>query len=286
MVTSQQLTKYYDLYKNISVTFTKEVTSLLGLQTKFVFLKTDERQWPCVINSSSLIDAKVIVGAKSGVLEKVQKDTSALSLRFSFADSENKEPIAFFINSKLVGFSTYGDASSDLSLLHLQYVQRAPDFLIEKLGFFLDANVNSAKRKDERILITPDTMRRIGILQKETVLYIQGVPRRCILRDVSFSGAKVITVGIAQFVQNREVELRIDFDEPRAAVTLRGTIVRTEDVSEHKELVAIAITFLEKRIPMIFKMRLNSYFTTQAKAAISRAQEQIETEQEIQSQAN
>ena len=285
MTTSQQLTKYYDLYKNISVTFTKEVTSLLGLQTKFVFLKTDDRQWVCVINSSSLVEAKVIVGAKSGVLEKIQRDT-ALSLRFSFADAENKEPVAFFINSRLEGFSAYGDVGSDLALLQLQYVQRAPDFLIEKIGFFLDANVNSARRKEERILITPDTMRRIGIARKESVLYIQGVPRRCILRDISFSGAKIITVGIAQFVQDREVELRIDFEEPHSPISLHGTIVRTEDVSEHKELVAIAITFVPKGIPMAFKMHLNNYFTTQAKTAISRMQTQDETEQELHSQAN
>ena len=280
MATTQQLTRYYELYKDISVTFTKEVTGLLGLQTKFVFLKTEDRQWPCVINSSSLVGAKVIAGTKAGLLEKVQNDTSSLSLRFSFADTETKEPIAFFINSKLEGFSAYGPAGSDLALFHLQYVQRSPDFLIEKLGFFLDANVNSARRKDERILITPDTMRRIGLLRKETVVYVDGVPRRCILRDISFSGAKLIMVGVAQFIQNREIVLRIDFDEPRKAIGVRGTIVRTEDVSGRKDLVAIAITFAAKDVPMAFKMHLNNYFTTQSKAAVSRVQAQAGHAQE------
>ena len=286
MTTSQQLTKYYDLYKNISVTFTKEVISLLGLQTKFVFLKTDDRQWPCVINSSSFVDAKVIVGLKNGLIEKIQSDTSALSLRFSFIDAESKEPVSFFINSKLDGFSEYGDVGSDLALLQLQYVQRAPDFLIEKLGFFLDTNVNSARRKEDKILITSDTMRKIGIARKEAILFIQGVPRRCILRDISFTGAKVVTVGIAQFVQNREVELHIDFEDSHAAIAIHGNIAHTEDVSDHRELVAIDITFAAKEIPMTFKMHLNNYFTTQAKTAVSRVNVHEEPMHEVQSQAN
>ena len=279
MATSQQLTKYYDLYKNISVTFSREVTSLLGLQTKFVFLKTEERQWPCVIHSSSFIDAKVIVGTKTGLLEKVQKDMT-LSLRFSFLDAESKEPVSFFINSKLEGFSEYGPPERDLALLQIQYLQRAPDFLIEKLGFFLDANVNSTRRKDERILVTPDTMRRIGLVRKESIVHIEGVPRRCILRDISFSGAKVITVGVAQFIQDREVELHIDFGEPRTTMCLRGNVDHTEDVSGRKDLLAIDITFIPTEIPMIYKLHLNNYFATQAKAAVLRSHAQDESQHE------
>ncbi len=276
MATSQQLTRYYELYKNIYVTFTKEVISLLGLQTKFVFIKADNMQWPCVINSSSLLGAKVIAGTKNGLVAKIQKDTSALSLRFSFADNENKEPVSFFINSKLVGFSPYGAADSDLVLLQLQYLQRAPDFLIEKLGFFLDANVNSARRKSDRVLITPDTMRKIGILKKETMIYMQEVPRRCILRDISFSGAKIIMLGMAKFIQDKEVVLRIDFDEPRTAIGLHGSVVRTEDVDGRKDLIAIAIHFFEKDIPMTYKMHLNNYFATQTKHSIVHNQVQSE----------
>lgn len=269
--TSQQLTRYYDLYKNIDVTFTKEVIGLLGLQTQHVFIKTDGRQWPCVIHSSSLLGAKVIAGNKNGLVAVIQKDTSALSLRFSFIDSENKEPVTFFINAKALGFSPYGN-NNDLMLIQLQYIQRAPDFLIEKLGFLLDANVNSARRKDDRVLITPDTMRKIGILRKETIVYIQGVPRRCILRDISFSGAKIIMMGLAQFIRDKEAVLRIDFDEPRAAIGLHGQIIRTEDVRGRKDLVALAIHFFEAEVPMTYKMHLNSYITTQTKHDINRMQ--------------
>ncbi len=271
--TTQQLTRYYDLYKNIDVTFTKEVIAILGLQTQQVFLKADGRQWPCIINSSSLVGAKVIAGTKNGLIPKIQKDVSALSLRFSFVDNENKEPVSFFINSKATGFSPYG-SNNDLVLIQLQYIQRAPDFIIEKIGSLLDANVNSKRRKEDRILITADTMRKIGILQKETIIFIQGVPRRCILRDISFSGAKVIMIGIAQFIKDKDIVLRIDFEDPRTAIGLHGKITRTEDVRDRKDLVALAIQFVENEIPMTYKMHLNHYISMLSKHDINRMQNQ------------
>ena len=46
---SQQLNKYYDLYKNIDVTFSKEVASALNFDPKQVFVRAAGGQWPCII---------------------------------------------------------------------------------------------------------------------------------------------------------------------------------------------------------------------------------------------
>ncbi|HNX04511.1 MAG TPA: hypothetical protein PKI32_03375, partial [Opitutales bacterium] len=47
---------------------------------------------------------------------------------------------------------------------------------------------------------------------------------------VIFSGAKVIMVGVAKFLTDREVAIRLDFDDPRESALVKGKIVRTEDV--------------------------------------------------------
>jgi hypothetical protein len=131
--------------------------------------------------------------------------------------------------------------------------------LIEIIGRVLDANVNSAKRKDERILITAEVIRKMSLLAKETAVFIQGVPRRCILRDLSFSGAKLIMMGVAKFLVNREAALRIDFDDPRESFLLRGSFIRAEDVEGRKELIALAVQFTDTIVPMGYKMRINDY---------------------------
>ncbi len=262
--TSQQLSRYFEVYQNIDVTFTKEVIKATSLVPEQVFIKCLGNQWPCVINSSSLLGAKVIAGAKSGIIDKIQQGSNSVSLRFCFRDQVNNEPITFFVAAKVTGAAPYA-GSAGLMLINLAYTQRPPDDLIEILGALLEANINSTKRREERITINTDSMRKIGIIQKETVIFIQGVPRRCILRDVSFSGAKVIMVGLAPFLQNKEIVLRIDLDEPRTAVGIKGSIVRTEDVEGRKDLVALALKFNENEVPMAYKMHINNYIGQQRK---------------------
>ncbi len=258
--TSQQLTRYYELYQNIDVTFTKEVIKATGLIAQQVYIKALGGQWPCVINSTSLSGAKIIAGIKSGIYEKIQQGNTSVSLRFSFIEPDKSEPLTFFVAAKVLGVNQYA-GSPELVIISLSYTQRAPDNLIEKLGALLEANINSSKRREERIMITPESMRKLGILQKETIVFIQGVPRRCILRDLSFSGAKVIMVGLAQFLKDKEVVVRIDIDDPRMALGIKGKIVRTEDVEGRKDLVALAIQYHEGEISMAYKMHINNYLS-------------------------
>ena len=82
--TSQQLARFYELYQNIDVTFTKEVIKATALVPQQVYIKALGGQWPCVINSASLSGAKIIAGIKSGLYDKIQQGTISLSLRFVF----------------------------------------------------------------------------------------------------------------------------------------------------------------------------------------------------------
>jgi hypothetical protein len=258
LLTSQKLISLYERYKTIDVTYTKEIIQVTGLITQQVFLKCVSDFWPCVIYSSSFSEAKVVANIKSGLPLKLQQANNMVSLRFCFKSTETGAPVTFFVSAKCVGYSAYGE-SKDAAIFSLQFSQRPPDDLIEIMGRMLDANINSAKRKDERIMITPESMRRLHINSKDTAVFIQKVPRRCILRDLSFSGAKVIMMGVSKFLVDKDAALRIDFDDPRDAFLIPGKFVRAEDVEGRKELVALAIEFDEKQIPMGYKVRINDY---------------------------
>ena len=261
ITTSQQLGKWFDLYKAIDVVHTKEIIKSTGLDTRGVFMKCIGEQWPCVIYSSSFSGAKIIVSAKPALTERVTKANNAVSLRFSFRISDKPDPVSFFIGAKVLGFSSYNGGVGDLQYASLQFTQRPPDDLIDIMGRLLDANMNAAKRKDERILLNPDAMRRLSLISKDCYLSVQGVPRKCILRDLSFSGAKAIIVGLAKFLVDKECTLRVEMDEPRESLELKGKIVRYEDVEGRKDLTAIALEFDEAFIPMTFKMHINDYLS-------------------------
>jgi hypothetical protein len=260
VLTSQKITVYYEKFKNIEVTFSKEIIQVTGLVTQQVHLKCVSDFWPCVIYSSSFQGAKVVINIKSGIIQKLQQANNLVSLRYCFKNAETGNPVTFFVSARTAGQAPYG-GSQDVAIVSLQFTQRPPDDLIEIMGRLLDANVNSAKRRAERILITVDSQRRLGLVSKETAVFIQGVPRRCILRDISFSGAKLIMMGVAKFLVDKEAALKVEFDDPRENFFLKGKFVRSEDVEGRKELVALAINLDESIIPMAYKIRINNYIS-------------------------
>lgn len=260
VATSQQIIKYYERYQDIDVTFTKEVIKATGLMTQHVYIKCLGETWPCVIYASSFKGAKVIVNAKSGLTAKIQQANNLVSLRFSFRVPGKTDPLMFFVSARGAGSAPYG-GNKDISMMSIQYTQRPPDDLIEIMGRLMDANINSKKRREERILLNTETMRKANLAAKETAVLIQGVPRRCILRDISFSGAKIIMVGVAKFLVDREMALRIEFEDPRESHILRGRVVRSEDVEGRKDLIALALHFEETQVPMNYKMRINDYLS-------------------------
>jgi hypothetical protein len=99
-------------------------------------------------------------------------------------------------------------------------------------------------------------------MSTETVVFIESVPRKCILRDLSYSGSKIIMLGVAKFLMNKDTALRIDFNDPRESFTIKGKFVRVENVEGKKEMLALGIYFDEATVPMGFKIRLNDMLST------------------------
>ena len=141
--------------------------------------------------------------------------------------------------------------------LSLSYTQRPPDNLIEVLGSLLEASMNSQKRSEERILINPASLKKLGIPNKETVVFVENVPRKGILRDLSFSGAKIIIVGVAKFLVDKVVQLKLDLEEK--SLRISGKVLRFEPVEGRKDLAALVILFDKENVPMEYKMIINEY---------------------------
>jgi hypothetical protein len=263
ILTSQRITTYYERYKAINITFTREIIQVTGMITQQVYLKCGGDFWPCVVYSSSFEGAKIVANTQSGLQNKLQQSNNAVSLRLCFRNPESGVPLTFFVTARSLGCAPYG-TSEDMAIFSLQFTQRPPDDLIKIMGRLLDANVNSSKRRDERVTLTADNLRKLKILPKECAAFIERVPRRCILRDISFSGAKIILMGVAKFLVGKESALRIDFDDPRVSFLLRGKFVRAENVEGRKDLLALAIEFDEAGIPMGYKLRLNDFLSQAA----------------------
>jgi len=261
VLTSQKISVYYERFKEIDVTFTKEMIQVTGLLTQQVHLKCGNDFWPCVVYSASFGGAKVVANIKTGLLGKLQGTNNFVNLRFCFRPPGESNTVTFFVAARVMANAPYGN-SQDVNMFVLQFSNRPPDDFIEIIGRVLDANVNSSKRKEVRIPLTPDNMRKLNVISTESSINIQGVPRRCILRDLSFSGTKIIMMGVAKFLLEKDASVRIDFNDPREAYFIKGKLVRAEAVEGKKEMVALGFNFDEASVPMGYKIRLNDMLTS------------------------
>jgi hypothetical protein len=257
---SQKISVYYDRFKDIEVTYTKDIIQVIGLLTQQVHLKCGNDFWPCVVYASSFEGAKVVANIKTGLLGKLQAANNFVNLRFCFKTPGEANAVTFFVAGRVLASAPYGN-SQDINLFTIQFTNRPPDDFIEIMGRVLDATVNSSKRKDDRIQLTPDNLRKLSILTSESTVFIENVPRRCILRDLSFSGSKIIMMGVAKFLLQKEATLRVDFNDPRESFAVKGKFIRAENVEGKKEMVALGLNFDEVSVPMGFKIRLNDFLT-------------------------
>ena len=261
IITSQQLNKYYSSFKDVDVTFTKELINATGLDGRQVYFKYKQGQKPCVIYSSSMSGAKIIASMDDAIFRQLSDENNMMSLRFAFQIGGSVDPILFFIQGKITGFSPINKNKPDLYFASIQYTNRPPDDLIQILGTILDAATNSKMRAEERIIISEESNRKLDIDLKKTFLIVDNLPRKCLLRDISFSGARLILMGNAKFILNKPVILRLEYDNGRKIFNLPGVCQRSETVEGRKDLAVLGLKFADKGLPIEYRLLVNEYLT-------------------------
>ena len=281
VLTSQQIGRYYEEYRDTEIAFTKDIMHTLALDPRQIYIKCTGNQWPCIINSTSFAKAKIIIGTKGSAFQQLaRRDAPAVNLRYCFYQNDG-QMMTFLISGKIGTISSYMN-SRDLAVLEVIYTQKPPDDFIEKIGHLIDANANAIKRKEDRIVLTPDSCRKLGIPKEESIISIQNVPRHCILRDLSFGGAKVLLLGLPQFLKDKEVLLNLEFDEPHEIINLRGRIVSTGEVEGRKDIVAANIQFSEESVTLSYKIHINNYLTSVRKNELDASAKEMQSQAESQ----
>lgn len=267
MPSSQIISRYYDIYRDKEITFTKETLHFLRIDPRQIYIKCAGGQWPCIINSTSFQLVKVILGVGSGAITQIKKSANIpVQVRYCFIQEDNT-PLSFFVTGHVTQISPFKD-SSELLLLTISFTQQPPDDLILRMGQFIDTNENFLNRRDERIIINKEIVRRLNLEKEETIVSISNVPRRCILRDLSFGGCKIMCMGIPKFLINKEASLRLNFIEPQISFNIPGIVRNAESLEARKEIVIVSIAFVPEQVPMQFKVLINQFLTNNKKTLL------------------
>ena len=264
-VTAQHLTHLYQAYADDEVTFNSQVISASGLLPADIHLKIADAHVPAVLYACSMKSAKVIAELMADSVAGLSRTDNLVSLRLAFRPKDEPAPVTFFVGSRVESRSEYDPRKPHVQLLTLGFTQRPADALIGILGALLEVNSNATRRRDERIIITPESMKKIGLESRESCVAIEGAPRRCIVRDLSFGGAKILVTGMAQPRPEKKVLLKLNRCEMRDDTVLDGSIVRVEDVEGRDDVVALSIQFTSEP-PISYKQKINGYFSAQGDA--------------------
>ncbi|MBR5646163.1 MAG: PilZ domain-containing protein [Treponema sp.] len=258
--TSLQIAHYYDYFRDKEIVFTKANLLTLKLDPRQIYIKCNGGQWPCILNSSSLQMAKIIIGTQSGAFTEMQKNAKmTVNLKYCFID-QNNQPIHFFVNCSVIDIKPY-KGTSELAIVTLEFNQRPPDDLISRIGEFIEASENFINRKEERINVDQNSLRKLGMDKEESIVWVDNVPRRCILKDLSFSGAKIMLVGVPKFLVGKPIKLRFDFNDTNESFIVSGTIPRAEFLEGRKDIASVHVAYNVDSVPMSYKMHINNFIT-------------------------
>jgi hypothetical protein len=242
-LTTYTINNYYDRFNKIEVTFTKKIIELIKLISEDVFVKCGSATFPCIINSTSMKGAQIIIDSSNMFFDHLRKNNQKVFLRFAFRRMENTNPLTFFIQSKVEGYTPLPQ-KKNLYFMRLTYMQRPPDDLIGILGMLLEeASSNMAKRKEERIIVTPDVLRSLKIQDSRCVILAENGKMLGLLRDISPSGAKLIVQGTADVLINKQLTLCIQFEGETDTCNLSGDVKRTEEIKERDDFIALGVEF-------------------------------------------
>ena len=260
IITSHEISRFYEQHRQTEITFNKQVMEATGLM--HAHLKTASGgEIRCILFACSMSGARLLVAELSDpFFQAIQVANGHVSVRLTFKRPEKTDPLTFYVGATVTGFTPYNPQNPAAQLVAVEFQGRPSDDLIQVLGVLIEANTNATRRREERVVITPDSLKNLGLEPKDYTVVIEGEDRKCMLRDVSFGGAKVYVTGVHPSIVGQPVGLRITRAENGERIELWGEVARTEEVSGHPEILALGVRFIGEP-PVAYKMMLSSFLS-------------------------
>jgi hypothetical protein len=206
---SQRLAQLYKKYSATEVTFNAQVILASGLVTGEVHLNVGDLHPRCVLYACSMKGARIIAEVGNDFPSALVRNGNMAALYLSFRPQDKAPDLTFFVSSRVESLAEYESKSRHVRFMTLTFEQKPSDALVGILGTLLEINANAIRRKDERIVLTSESMKKIGMESKESYVVFSGTARRCIVGDLSFSGAKILVTATENPRSDTRVALKL-----------------------------------------------------------------------------
>jgi hypothetical protein len=253
---SQQIGALYQANRKAEVAFTRAAMEASGLDPAGSFLRVGGTQLPCVITSSTLESARVIVSLTPEARERLRDAGASIALRFRFVRADEENPISFFVPAKVAALQPYKGTTGPASLLLLAYPNQPPDDLIVIVSELVEAGRDVEKRRDQRLTITRESEAALGLVDRNAELLAGGTGRQGVLHDVSLGGASLIVASEPPFAAGSAASLRLRLRGLDRPVEILGMAARAEKLPMRPDHTLVAVSFDLDSVPLAYRVRL------------------------------
>lgn len=253
------LQNLYQEYLDTELTYTKDVAVGLGLLPAESSLKWQGELHPCVVHSSSFRGAKVLIRLNASQWKAMEFGSKITTLTLTFLQPKTGKKELFQFNGNLQALQQHA-AEGELSmLLSVVFNHRPPEGFLQAHGSYLSLKKEANQRREERIPMNAEAKELLGLSNLNTTVVVDHIERKCLLRDLSYNGARVILTGVAPFLVDKPFTLAVPMIG-RASLDIPGKILRAEAVEGHKGLAIIALGYHPDRVPVDYLRALQKGF--------------------------
>jgi len=254
------LQNLYQEYLNAELTYSKEVAQGLGVLPADSSLKWGGELFPCVVHSSSFRAAKVLVRLTASQGKLIDAGSKLTTLTMTFLQPKTGKKELYQFNGTMQVQQHYGAGESELSvLIVVVFSHRPPEGFLQAHGSYLSLKKEANQRREDRIALTPENQNLLDLASLNTVVTVEHIERKCLLRELSYNGARVILTGVAPFLLEKPFVLDLPFTG-RTTLKLPGNILRAEAIEGHRGLAVIALGYHPDLVPVDYLRVLQKGF--------------------------
>jgi hypothetical protein len=245
---SSILQNLYQEYMDTELTYTKDVAAGLGLLPSESSFKWQGVLYPCVVHSGSFNSAKVLVKLSNAQWKAIEAGSKVTTLTMTLALSKTGRRELVAINGALQTLQHPGAGGEVSVLMSITYSHRPPENFLQAQGAYLSLKKEANQRTEDRIPLSAENRTLVGLTNLNTVVTVDHIERKCLLRDLSYNGARAILTGVAPFLVDKPFTLQVPLGE--GVVSVPGKIVRADPVEGHKGLAVIAMGYHPDLVPI------------------------------------
>ncbi len=127
--------------------------------------------------------------------------TKITTLTLTFLQPKTGKKELFQFNGNLQVHQHHGAGEGELSILMgVVFSHRPPEGFLQAHGSYLNLKKEANQRREDRIALTAENRALVELTSLNTLVNVEHIERKCLLRELSYNGARVILTGVAPFL--------------------------------------------------------------------------------------